>query len=100
MTIKIGNKNYTLNFTFNSFKHLKDFDISEMETVEKYPFRMFAILSTLFHAALNFSPAKTFTLEESDELLEKYLETADMQEFTASIMQLLYDTGFFKNHQK
>ena len=40
MTIKIADVDYEVKFTFNSFKLIEDFDLSELNTLETKPFKI------------------------------------------------------------
>lgn len=101
MDIKIKNKKYNLAFTFNSFKHMTDFDASVFESVQDKPFMMVAILSDLFYGAMNHNRKNHFDRDECDELLETYLdgEDADMGEFAEQLITMLTNTSFFKQRQ-
>lgn len=100
MNIKINGKNYALDFTFNSFKFIEDFDISALNEIDKKPFKMMSITSDLFYGAINCKRDKLIDRETSDKLLEDYIEKNDIIELLESLITLLNESHFFKSLQK
>lgn len=101
MEITINGKTYTLAFTFNSFRHMEDIDVSSFEALETKPFKMISILSDLFFGAMNHNRKKFVNRETCDDLLETYAndENNDIAELTANLMDMLQSTSFFKQRQ-
>lgn len=94
--INIDGIDYILKFTFNSAKYLDEFEVSQ--DFEKYPMKVFKMLSNLFYGAMNWANDKKYTHEECDMLLEKYLESDDSNpsDFLTSLFELLQESNFFK----
>lgn len=102
MNITIGKKKYTLAYTFNSFKYMEDFDLSKLQEMQSKPFMSLNVLSDLFYGALNYDRKNFVSRDETDELLEKYLEQedADFVKLIEDLINMLTETAFFKNLQQ
>ena len=98
--VKIGETNYTLKFTFNSFKYMEDFDLNEINKLEEKPFKIVGILETLLMGALNNNPKVVVSEEDVQNYLEKYMEDGDLAELLQTLIDLLQDSNFFKSLQK
>lgn len=99
MKVKFKGKEKTLKFTFNSFRYMEDFDISEMEEMENKPFKIIGITEKLAFGAFNHNPKKFVKREEVSEFLEKYAEENSIVEFMTELMEELDKSSFFKNLQ-
>lgn len=100
MNIEIDGKSYELKYTFNSFKHMKELNLDDLQDCNKYPFKMFSIVSTLFAGAINHNPKSEFSSSKSDSLLEKYCESNSTVKLLESLMEMLQENGFFKSLQQ
>lgn len=98
-TIEVGKKKYNVGFTFNSFRHMQDFDLTKLSEAQTKPFVVFGVLSDLFYGALNCSSKKYFPREDSDTILETYLEDNDVMETFNSLIDELFNSNFFKSLQ-
>ena len=101
MKIKIGEVDVELRYTFNSFKYMKELDISDMNNLDKKPFKIFNVLSELFYGAVNHNPNVSVSREESDTLLQDYLSSDDCNigEFSNKMVEMLLENDFFKQLQ-
>jgi hypothetical protein len=100
MVIKVKDKEYELKFTFNSFKHLEDFNMQELSVVGDYPFKTIKIAEQLFTGALNHNPKVKFGPTEVEEIFEAYCEDESVIELLEKLMGLLEDSSFFKSLQR
>lgn len=99
MKIKIKGKEQELKFTYNSFRYIESFDVSELENIEKTPFKVIFTTEKLLYGALNHNPNEYFGLSDVSEYMEKVVETEDISELLSQLMQLLEESNFFKNLQ-
>jgi hypothetical protein len=100
MIFKVGEKEYKLEFTYNSFKHLQDFNIKDLEKIEDNPFLMLPIVKSLLDGALNHDPKKEFTDKEVEDILETAMEENNIGDVLTDLVGLLEDSSFFKSLQK
>lgn len=100
MTITIKAKEVELKFTFNSFKYLEDFNISELADIESHPFKSIRLTEELLFGAVNHDRKSKYTREDVASFLEEYSETASMFDLLTELMGLLEDSSFFKNLQE
>lgn len=105
LKIKIEDKDYLLKYTFNSFRHMENVDLVGIGVKDmSNPFVNYNLLSGLFCGALNWSSEILYTIDESDELLEKYISEVGEEEvlvkFLPSLMERLSESIFFKNAVK
>ena len=101
MKIKIGDVDVELKYTFNSFKYMREFEISDMNNLDKKPFKIFNALSELFYGAVNHNPSVVVSKEESDTMLQDYLSSDDCNigEFSNKLVEMLLENDFFKQLQ-
>lgn len=94
--INVNGKEHILKYTFKSMKLMGDFQITQ--DYDKYPMRVFEMLSQLFYGGMNWANDKHYTLEETDKILESYIEGSDVNisEFVSSLSELLTKSDFFK----
>jgi hypothetical protein len=100
MNIKVKDKDYELKFSYNSFLHLGDFDMSGLEEIQHKPFMLITVTRQLLIGALNFDPKKIVTVEEIDEIMETMLEETNISDLFTDLVKLLEDSSFFKSLQK
>lgn len=101
MFIKIGETDYEAKFTFNSFKHLKDFDISELNELESKPFAIIDVTERLFYGALNHDKSKHYLPATVETMLEDYAtQGGSIAELFELLMVELEESDFFKNLRK
>lgn len=100
MEITINDKSYKLEFTFNSFKYMKDFDIGEMQNLESQPFKIIDFCEQLLYGAINNDPKIYVSMEEIDSYLEEYINDGSLGELIEQLMDLLQESNFFKALQK
>jgi len=101
MTVTIKNKEYELYYTFNSFKHMDEFDLSVLESLETKPFMLINMAETLLHGALNTDRKNRVPIGVTSELLETYVEDGQsLSELVQLLMAELEESSFFKSLQK
>lgn len=100
MIIKLRNTDVDLKFTFNSFKYLQEFDVSELAMLDVKPFKMLSIASELLLGAVNSNPKVVFTESDVNEYLEESMKNLGLIELTESLIHLLEESDFFKELQK
>ena len=100
MVIKLKDKEVELKFTFNSFKYMRDFDMSKMNDVESRPFEIIPVIEALLLGAMNNSPKLKFSAVEVDEFLEEFLEEGSVVDLLNELMELLQESSFFKSLQR
>lgn len=100
MIVKIGKRDVELNFTFNSFKYMEDFDISAFAEAETKPFKILGMIQMLLMGAVNNNPKVKISEEEVQEYLENLIEEGQLSDLLEALMKLLEDSSFFKSLQK
>ena len=100
MIIKVGEKEYKLEFSYTSFLYMEDFNIKDLEKVEDNPFRMLTIGRKLMFGALNNNPKEVFSLEDVDVILNSLMEEINIGDLLTQLMKLLEDSSFFKSLQR
>ncbi len=100
LKIKVDEKDYLLQFKFNSFRHMKNIELPSQTVENPKPFEMMAFLADLFFGAMNWKNDKFYDKDETDDILEKYLTTNEMESFVNSLMNELEGSGFFKGATK
>lgn len=99
MNITIRNKEYELKYTFNSFRYMEEFDVDELQMIERKPFKIIPILRILLHGAVNHNPKQKVSMESVDAFLEEYSETGDIGDLLEELIKLLEESNFFKSLQ-
>ena len=100
MKLKVGEQEYTLEFSYNSFRYLKDFNIKDLEKIEDNPFLMLPITKSLLEGSLNYSPSKEFSESEVEKILEDAMDEMNIGDLLADLVGLLEESRFFKSLQK
>lgn len=100
MVIKIQGKDKELKYSFNSFRHMKDFNLRDLEDVENQPFKILDVATVLLRGALNHSPKEFVGEEVIVEFIEEYIEENSIAELIEELMSMLQDSNFFKSLQK
>lgn len=100
MLIKFREKEYDLKFSFYSFNFMEDFDMGELENLDRKPFKMIGITKTLLMGAFNNNPHINVTYTEVDEFLEEYIVDNNIADLLEELINLLQDSSFFKSLQK
>jgi len=100
MNIVFDGKERELNYTFNSFKYMQDFDLLAIEDAETKPFKIIPLLETMLLGALNNDKEYTTNIVLVEEFLENYVIEGDISELLKSLMELLEQSSFFKSLQK
>lgn len=101
MFVKIKDTDYEVKYTFNSFKFMKDFDITELNELDHKPFSVIAIVEKLFYGALNHDKRNVFLPVTASDLLEAYAEEGNsIPELLELLMAELEESDFFKNLRK
>lgn len=102
MIISIKNKEIELKFTFNSFKYMKDFDVSQMALLETKPFMVVDIAESLLLGAVNNDIKQQFSIIDVQKFLEKYVEVdgESLPDLVEELMVKLQESNFFKSLQK
>lgn len=99
MNVTIGNKEYELKYTFNSFRYMEEFDVGELQMIETKPFKIIPILRILLHGAVNHNPKQKVSIDNVDAFLEEYSETGDIGDLLEELINLLEESNFFKSLQ-
>lgn len=99
MKVKFKGKDKELKFTFNSFRYMEDFDISEMDEMENKPFKIIGLTEKLALGAFNSDPKRVVTQEQVSEFLEDYAEENSIIDLMTGLMEELEKSSFFKNLQ-
>lgn len=101
MIINVDGVKHELKFTFNSFRYMDEFDITEFEQVENKPFKLIKICENLTYGAINHNRNNVFSKDEVCDILEKLMaDNLDMGEFIEKLMTELDKSDFFKSLQK
>lgn len=101
MFVKIKDVDYEVKYTFNSFKFMKDFDISELGELEHKPFAVIDVVGKLLYGALNHDKRNVYLPATADDLLEAYSEEGNsIPELLELLMAELEESDFFKNLRK
>lgn len=100
MEIKFKGKDVELKFTFNSFKYMEEFDVTELENVESKPFKLIPIIEMLLMGALNNNPKVKVNYVDVQNFLEEYVEENSIADLLEQLMELLQESNFFKSLQK
>lgn len=100
MTITINNKVVELKFSFNSFKYMENFSMTEVSDIDKYPFKVIRLTEELLYGAVNNSRKLQFSKEDVGVFLEEYASEHSMLELLTVLMGELEDSSFFKNLQE
>lgn len=100
MFVKFKNQEVELKFSFNSFKHMEDFDLSALAEIESKPFKLIPMVETLLLGALNHNAKVKYTPLMVQEFLEEFVEEGSISDLMEELMKLLEDSSFFKSLQK
>jgi len=100
MNINIDGKDVELGFSYNSFKYMQDFDLSELVGMEGKPFKIITITESLLIGAVNCDPKVKFPEAKVTEFLEEYVVENSIADLLEELMKLLEDSHFFKSLQK
>lgn len=100
MEIKVRNEQVELKYTFNSFKFMREFDMSVIGNVENKPFEIIPVLETLLLGALNSNSKKKYTATDVENFLEEFIEEGSIVELLNGLMDLLQESSFFKSLQR
>lgn len=101
MIIKIGEREIEPSYSFNSFKYMGDFDVSELTEIEKKPFKLLSILEIMLMGAVNNDPRVRISVEEVQSYIEENIaEEGFITELLGFLMGKLEDSSFFKALQK
>lgn len=99
MNITINGKEVELKYTYNSFKHMGEFNLEDVEKLDINPFKVFSILSVLMLGAVNHNPREKFSDEDVEEALSVKVEEVSPVELLEVLMGLLQESDFFKSLQ-
>lgn len=100
MVVKIREKDIEIKYTFNSYRHMSDLNVAQMEEIGQKPFLMIDIIKQLLLGALNNEPCFTVTEDEIMEYIESVLKEGDIMELFNELVEKLEDSDFFKQLQK
>lgn len=95
MKVSIGNKDYTLTYSFASFNVMEDINLSELS--DDTPFKSVRILKDLFYGAMNYDEDAPVDRKLSDKLCEQFVKDVGIGTAIKMLMEELVATGFFKN---
>lgn len=100
MNVEFKGKELELKYTFNSFRYMEDFDLSELEELETKPFKMIKVSQSLLSGALNYDPKRFYDDNKVLEILENEVENGDIMQLLENLVELLQNSSFFKNLQQ
>jgi hypothetical protein len=100
MIVKFKENDFELKYTFNSFKYMEEFDITELEQVDKKPFKALSLARIMLFGAFNHNPSKIIGEVDIDKFLEEYMEENSIVELITSLVDLMQKSDFFKSLQK
>lgn len=100
MVVEINGVEKEAKFTFNSFKYMTEFDVSELVEVERKPFKIIPIARQLLIGALNNNASDVIKLVEIESYLEKCIEDGSIMEVVEELMKELEQSSFFVSLQK
>lgn len=98
--IKIGKKEVELQYTFNSFKYMQEFDINALVEAETKPFKILGILEIMLMGALNSNPKIKISEIEVQNYIENSTEDGAISDLLEILMDKLQKSTFFKMLQK
>ncbi len=98
-SVKIGNREVEVKFSYNSMKYMTDLDISTFETMETKPFSIIPTIETLLFAGCNHNQKDRYGLESIQECIEKSMEDGTFGELMTLLMRKLEESSFFKSLQ-
>lgn len=98
--IKIGKKEVDLQYTFNSFKYMQEFDINALVEAETKPFKILGILEIMLMGALNSNPKIKISEIEVQNYIENSTEDGAISDLLEILMDKLQKSTFFKMLQK
>lgn len=98
--ITIKGQEKEIKFTFNSFKYMQDFNLSDFDEIEKYPFRIATICQTLLMGGLNNNPRDRISESDVDAYLEEFMVEGDISKLMETLVEKLQESSFFKSLQK
>ena len=96
MIIKCEGKEVELKFTYNSFRYMEDFKISDLESVNENVFKIARLTQEMLLGAMNCEPLKKYTVKQVDSLMREYDENGELIELFSDLSELLSDSSFFK----
>ena len=99
MTFKIKGEDAQIKFTFNSFRFLKDFDLSVIDVLETKPFMAIPLTEALLLGGLNWTPNKVYNIKDVDTALEEFVEDGNLAVLIEDLMTELQASPFFKSLQ-
>lgn len=100
MKINYKDKEVELKYTFNSFRHMEELDLSELEELDSKPFKMIKIGEILLMGALNYDPKRIYDDIKVSNILEEQMESGNIIVLLEGLISLLQDSSFFKNLQQ
>lgn len=100
MEIKIKGKVRDLKYSFNSFRYMEDFNIEEVNTLDRTPFKIARITETMFRGALNHNPKDLVSDEDILKTLEKLSDEGELVKLFEHLSELLEKSAFFQSLQE
>lgn len=100
MLAKFGKKEVELKFTFNSFKYMAEFDLSELASMEYKPFKIISIASDLLLGAANCDSKVKIAPIEVERFIEEYVAENSIHTMVTELVTLLEESAFFKSLQE
>lgn len=97
--IPVGDKEISIEYTFNSFKFMQDFDVTAMSEVENKPFKVIGILSSLLTGGLNSNPKRLVATDIVDMYTEQIIQSGLAVDVIEECFTELQESDFFKSLQ-
>ena len=96
MNIKVDGKEIELEYSFNSFKYMEDFNVLELQEIESKPFKVLKIVSQLLFGAMNHNPKAFYSFEQVDAVVEQISMDGMLTDSITELVALLEASDFFK----
>lgn len=97
--INVNGTDVKLEYTYNSFKYMQDFDMGVLDNISNKPFKSIGICEELLFGALNHDKSKFYSFDVVSEIVEKSIEDGNFAELLSALMETLKDSDFFMNLQ-
>lgn len=97
--IEYNDKEYPLEFTYTSIKHIVDFDINEITDLEHTPFKIIPLTEELLYGAINNNPKKLHKRTLVERIVEDITSKGELFNTFTMLVELLEESDFFKNLQ-
>ena len=98
-TIKVGTATMNVEFSFNSFRYMQDFDMGKFAEMGDKPFMIIGIIEDLLRGALNHDRKVIVTDDELMDITEEIVTSGGTTDVLETLMSALEESDFFKSLQ-